>query len=147
MGFEKQYYQISQTEKDLIVFDDDCLLCKTAVRRIVRYDRKRRYYFTSLSSNWKEYLSIDDWSKYSNLDTMFLYSNGRIYHSSTAVVLVVMSLFPFWSFLFRPLLKIPPSVRDNIYRFIAKNRKIFFKSQKQCPLQLFSSAFKNRPED
>lgn len=135
MDFEKQYSQISQTEKDLIVFDDDCLMCKTAVRRIVRYDRKQLYYFTSLNTDWKKRLNLTEWSKYTNLDSMLLYSKGLIYHSSTAVILVAMSLFPFWSFLFRLILKVPLPIRDFIYRFIAKNRKRFFQGLKQCPLE------------
>lgn len=109
------------TDNDnIIVFDDNCLLCNRIVRIIIRYDKNKLFRFTSFNSKFLENHGLSDLQK----STVLLLTNNSILKKSSAVFEIIKKLsFPLnMMIIFRVL---PQSFTDYIYDFIAKHRFIF----------------------
>lgn len=116
--------------KDLILFDGHCNLCNGAVQFIIKRDPKERFRFSSLSWEPAKKL-IDDHPEFSEVDSILLYQNGKLYQKSTAALKIGGKLRGLW-----PVLQvfriIPPFIRDPIYDFIARNRYKWFGKRETC---------------
>lgn len=123
----------SNQESNLVLFDGVCNLCNGAVRFIIKRDSKKIFRFASLQSNVaRSHLSNYRLST-SQLYSIVLIKNNRIYDKSAAVLEIIKDLSGIWpAFYF--FIIIPPFIRDAAYRFISKNRYRFFGKKAECML-------------
>ncbi len=118
-------------EKDIIFFDDICVLCSRTVRWVYRYDRKQRFCFAAVDSDqYRETLATQSGHD-QDIDSIVLKTGDRIYYRSDAVMQIVKKLqFPV-SLLFVFAI-VPRSLRNGVYDWIARNRYRWFGKRSSC---------------
>jgi predicted DCC family thiol-disulfide oxidoreductase YuxK len=128
-----------QSDKILIVFDDLCFICNSAVRFLLKYDFKKKFVFTSFNSSY----FIKNISQYSSdNDSVIVIHDKKIFQKSDAVMLLLKNMiFPFN--LLSVFRIIPLNIRNIFYDFIARNRNKIFPKSNKCNLSLpkYSSQF------
>jgi predicted DCC family thiol-disulfide oxidoreductase YuxK len=109
-----------------VLFDGDCSLCNGAVRFIAKNDPAGRFAFRSLQSSGETRGSTE-------FDTIVLLDYGRRYELSDAVLHIALGLRAPWPLAFAAIL-IPRALRDDLYRWIARNRYAWFGRADVCAL-------------
>lgn len=115
----------------IVLFDGVCNLCNGFINWIIDRDPKKKLVFASLQSEKaKEQLNTF------GFDTLYLNSivvikNGKIYKNSGAVLEIALTLGTPYSLVYAFVI-IPPFLRDWIYKFIAKNRYMWFGVSDSC---------------
>lgn len=122
------------SNKKVILFDGVCNLCNDSVLKVIKYDVKNQFVFTSLQSDIgkeiTEYLGVDT----SKVDSIILYEPSVAYYIKSTAALKIMNDFGgiwkltqlFWIF--------PESLRNLVYDYIAKNRYKWFGKKEACML-------------
>jgi len=118
--------------KKIILFDGICNFCNDAVLRVIKYDTKNQFVFTSLQSDIgkkiTDHLNIDT----SKIDSIILYEPKVAYYiKSTAAIKVMTTFGGVWN-LITVFELIPETLRNYIYDFIAKNRYKWFGKKDAC---------------
>ncbi|WP_294966983.1 DCC1-like thiol-disulfide oxidoreductase family protein [Sulfurimonas sp.] len=117
----------------IILFDGICNLCNGAVNFVIKHDKNNLYHFASLQSDiGQEYLKKFNLSL-NNFDTFILIDENEFYTASTASLMIAKNLSGFARFLY-PLIYIPKSIRDVLYRLLAKNRYSLFGKANVCKI-------------
>lgn len=119
-------------DKKIILFDGVCTLCNNLVIKIIKYDKKDQFVFTSLQSKIgkkiTKYININNL----NIDSVVLYEPNVSYDvKSTAVLKIMNSFGGFWK-VTQLFFVLPESVRNLAYDFIAKNRYKWFGKKENC---------------
>ena len=114
-----------------MLFDGECHLCDGTVQFVLERDKKEQFHFCSLQSErGQAYLKKFDLPT-DQFDNFVLIEGEDFYLRSTAVLRLCKGLpFP-WSFL-SVFLIIPGSIRDFVYRIVAKNRYRWFGKKEAC---------------
>jgi predicted DCC family thiol-disulfide oxidoreductase YuxK len=129
--------------KKIILFDDVCNLCDSAVQFIIKNDKKDVFRFVALQSDLGKriikYLGIDT----QKTDSIILYQIGfAYYYKAEAALLIAKDLGGIYYFisLFTVL---PTSFTNYFYDYIAKNRYKWFGKKDNCiiPSPMFQSKF------
>lgn len=109
--------------KDAIVFyDGDCGLCSFIVQFILKNERREKFMFCSLQSEFAiEFLRKNGYDA-RKLNTLYFLLDSHVYKKSSAAIQIVRFLKPKWWFLLTFWL-IPWFIRDIFYDFIARIRK------------------------
>jgi len=116
---------------DVILFDGVCNLCSNIVQFVIRHDKKNRYKFASLQSEFGQKLIKQFKLSANELNSFILYENGRIYTKSTGALKVAKHLDGSWSLLYGFII-IPKFIRDAVYSYIAKHRYQWFGKKDAC---------------
>jgi len=120
-------------KRNIVFFDGVCNLCNSSVDLIMRKNRKKDIYFSSLQSGFaKEFLAADNIGQ-GDLDTIIYYTGGKFYFRSTAVLKITKKLSGGYKLL-QVFLIVPRFIRDGVYRWVAKNRYRFFGKRDTCRL-------------
>lgn len=121
----------SEQQGSILLIDGVCHLCQNITRYVVEHDRERRFSFAALqSSAGKRLLRVGGFSE-TEWDSFVLVENGRYYTKSGAALRVMKGLGGWRSALYG-LIVIPAPIRDEIYRWIAKNRYRWFGRSEVC---------------
>ncbi len=114
----------------LILFDGVCNLCNGTIDFVLRHDKGKQFRFVPLQSKAgkkvKEKLHLS-----SESDTVIFYFDKKVYTESDAVIEILRFLPAPWKW-FVIVIIIPKSVRDKIYKWIAKNRYKWFGQKQTC---------------
>ena len=114
-----------------VFFDGVCNLCNRGVNFLISKDKKGVLKFASLQSEYAQNVVPKALLNRENLDTIIVYTDGKFYDRSKAVLKLCKVLGGgFYVFLIGYL--IPRFIRDGLYRFIANNRYRWFGTQSQC---------------
>ena len=114
-----------------VFFDGVCNLCNRSVNFLISKDKKEVLKFASLQSEYAQNVVPKALLDRENLDTIIVYSDGKFYMRSKAVLKLCKVLGGgFYVVLIGYL--IPRFIRDGLYRFIANNRYRWFGTQSQC---------------
>ena len=108
----------------LLLFDGDCILCNTTVRKIVQVDREEVFRFLAIQE-FAQFLA-----EAKDIDSVLLVKHGAIYSESDAVI-EAAELLPYPYRLIYPLRWVPEVIRDYFYRLIAKYRYRIFGKEEQ----------------
>ncbi len=121
-------------ERAVIVFDGDCALCSGSVRFVARNDPSGRFRFVAAASELGQsiyaHLGLDpeDW------DSFLLLQGGRAYTRSDASLRVLAGLRRPWPWAANVLSRAPESLRDRVYRLIARKRIHWFGRPTVCAM-------------
>jgi predicted DCC family thiol-disulfide oxidoreductase YuxK len=119
--------------KSIVLIDGVCHLCQGLVRFIIPRDPKAKFLFAPLQSEMAATLMNDAGLKPGSLNTVVLLENGVYYTESAAVLRIARRLrFP-WPMAYLFIL-VPRSLRDALYRYVARNRYRWFGRDEQCLL-------------
>jgi predicted DCC family thiol-disulfide oxidoreductase YuxK len=114
-----------------VFFDGVCTLCNRGVNLLIKHDKKGVLKFASLQSEYAQNVIPKALLDRDNLDTIIVYTDGKFYERSKAVLKLCKVLGGgFYVVLIGYL--IPRFIRDGLYRFIANNRYRWFGTQSQC---------------
>jgi len=121
---------MSEVKKQIIFFDGVCNLCNASVQVILKNDRKARYLFASLQSQFADEF-FETHGYIPAVKSIILYNGKSFYSKSTAVLTIAANLrFPYP--LFVAFRIIPTFLRDPVYSFIAQNRYRLFGKKDSC---------------
>ncbi|WP_281979235.1 thiol-disulfide oxidoreductase DCC family protein [Tenacibaculum mesophilum] len=120
------------SNKKVILFDGVCNFCNDSVLKVIKYDVKNQFVFTSLQSDIgkeiTQYLGIDT----SKVDSIILYEPNVAYDIKSTAALKIMNDFGGVWKLTQFFLIFPESFRNLVYDYIAKNRYKWFGKKDAC---------------
>ncbi len=119
-----------KTQYPLILFDGVCNLCNNTVDFLLKRDRTKQFRFASLQSETGKELK-NKFHIPQETDSIVFVHMGQFYIESEAA-LEIASLLPYpWKV--ASIFKIVPrTLRDKIYRWIARNRYRWFGKRDTC---------------
>ncbi|QNK62007.1 DUF393 domain-containing protein [Pedobacter sp. PAMC26386] len=118
-------------QHSIIFFDGVCNLCTGSVKFVIQRDHKDRFRFAALQSDiTQQYLGPFGLSL-SELSSIILFENGRVYQRSTAALRITRHLSGAWPLLYG-LMIIPAFIRDFVYNEIAKRRYSVWGREESC---------------
>jgi predicted DCC family thiol-disulfide oxidoreductase YuxK len=115
----------------VILFDGVCNLCSSTVQFIIKRDKKNRFLFASLQSEFGESLLRRFNLSTTNFKSFLLYKDGQLYTKSTGALMVVRHLSGAWGLLYS-LILVPRFLRNAVYDFVAGNRYKWFGKKEAC---------------
>ena len=115
----------------ILLFDGHCNLCNTWVQFIVKRDSAGTIRFASLQSPAGRRLLEEHKIDENYIESLVFFEEERFSVSSTAA-LRTLSYLDSWQKHLIFLAVVPRSLRDLVYRFIARNRYKWFGRREQC---------------
>ena len=116
--------------KKIVFFDGHCNLCNRAVQFILKYDRSKKIYLSSLKSDFSQKL-LNEHNISSDMDSIIYFRNGTILTKSDAALYIMWDINGIWrvSHIF---FIIPKFIRDYLYDLIAKYRYVIWGRSDRC---------------
>jgi len=124
--------KITINDHPIIFFDGECKVCNSFINQVFDADKKKKFKFCHLSSTKSDqYLTtLKENGEFE--DTIYALIDGKLLSKSTAVLAIAKELEEYKHFAtlagFIPML-----LRDNLYDFVAKNRKKLGKQTCRVP--------------
>jgi predicted DCC family thiol-disulfide oxidoreductase YuxK len=118
-------------EHPLIVFDGQCVLCSGNAAFVLRHDRARRFRLTTAQSALGEALYRHFRLGVADYETMLLVEDGVLRTESDAIIGIARGLGRPFS-LAATVAFTPRSMRDALYRIVARNRFRLFGRRQTC---------------
>ena len=115
----------------ILLFDGHCNLCNAWVQFIVKRDTAGTIRFSSLQSGAGRRLLEEHKIDENYIESLVFFEEERFSVSSTAA-LRTLSYLDDWQKHLIFLTVVPRSLRDLVYRFIARNRYKWFGRREQC---------------
>ena len=125
----------------IIFIDGDCAICSRSARFWLTRDRTDTVYVSPLQSPLGLEACHQVQQDPEDLDTAIYFEDGRFYQRSTAILRICLQFSLFYRILARLGLWVPVSLRDSIYNFIARHRKI---ANSKLTCQLLPNELKDR---
>ncbi len=119
-----------QANQMIILFDGVCNLCNGFVDFIIRKDTNAVFRFASLQSAFGLKFQEENKALLFGKDTVILVSEDGVFTESVAAIKILSSIKGFGFVRFFKFL--PISFNNLIYRFIARNRYLFFGKRNTC---------------
>lgn len=116
----------------IVLFDGECNFCDASVQFIIARDPKGYFRFAALQSETGEQLKLKHQIPV-NLDSIVVIEDNTVYDSSDAALAICKHLNGLWKgfYMFKI---IPRSLRNSIYKVIAKNRYTWFGKKDVCTI-------------
>lgn len=122
-------------EPAVLFFDGVCNLCNGTVDFLIRRDRRGGLRFASLQSRAAHARLGENVLRMHSLSSVVLMEpDGRLFKESDAVLMALAKLGLGWKILGTLLRGVPRSVRDGLYRWVARNRYRWFGKHASCRL-------------
>jgi predicted DCC family thiol-disulfide oxidoreductase YuxK len=122
-----------ENNKSLILFDGVCNLCNSSVQFILLRDKKDRFRFASLQSDYGQSILKQYNLPTDKFNSLALVENGKIYQKSTGALRIARKLKGLWPMLYGFII-VPPFIRNLVCDIIAKNRYRWFGKKEECML-------------
>ena len=120
-----------ENDKSLILFDGVCNLCDSSVQFILLRDKKDRFRFASLQSDYGQNILKQHNLPTEKFNSLALIENGKLYQRSTGALRIARRLKGAWPMLFAFII-VPPFIRNFVYDLIARNRYRWFGKKESC---------------
>lgn len=117
--------------KPVVLFDGVCNLCNSSVSFIIKRDKKNKFLFASLQSEYAKKHLDDELSNGDNLQSLVLKDGNKTLIKSSAVLTIAKGLSGLWPLAYGFMI-IPGFIRNAVYDLIAKNRYRWFGKRNQC---------------
>ncbi len=118
-------------QKPVVLFDGVCNLCNGAVQFIINRDKKERFMFASLQSDFGQQLLEKHQLNKTDFDSFILLEDEKIYLKSTAALRIYGNLGGLWKASYG-LFIFPAFIRNLVYDLVARNRYRFFGKKDAC---------------
>lgn len=122
-------------KKSIVLYDGVCGLCNRMVQFLLVRDKRDRFSFAALQSDFASTVLRRHGIDPKDLDTVqfiqnYNQANERVFGKSDAIARAAIELGGFWKILGVAGLVVPRPIRDCVYRLVARSRyKIFGKSE------------------
>jgi predicted DCC family thiol-disulfide oxidoreductase YuxK len=124
---------------NIVLFDGLCNFCNTTVLKIIKYDKRNQFKFSSLQSEFgKKMLKLHNMEEDDLSTIVFIKNDQDVYKETTAVIEIIKLLEgkPKILLIFRIM---PQKIRDYFYRVFSRNRYKLFGKKDSCimpPLEI-----------
>ena len=122
-------------DRPIIVFDGKCVLCSGWAQFVLRNDRRKRFRLlpaqTPLGKALYRHYGLDP----DDYETNLLIEDGLVWQKSEGTIRMFERLGLPWSLLAVARI-LPRSIRDRLYRVLARNRLRWFGVRESCLLAL-----------
>lgn len=118
-------------ERDIIVFDGECVLCSGFFQFVAKRDQAGKFSFATAQSQLGTDLYKALGLPTDDFETNLVVVDGQIYQRLDAACAAVRKFGPFWRVLALARY-LPPVIKDPIYFLIARNRYKFFGRYQTC---------------
>ncbi len=120
-------------DKNIILFDGECLFCDGVVQKIIENDKKNVFVFASLQSEIGKKI-IRHIGMPTTTDSIVFYRKGYAYFIKAEAILEIAKHLKGW-YPMLGMLRVFPNALLNIgYSYFAKNRYKWFGKKDQCTL-------------
>ena len=116
--------------KKIVFFDGHCNLCNRAVQFILRFDRSKKIYLSSIQSKFSHEIFTEH-NISSDLDSIVYLRNGKVFIKSDAALNIMWDFNGIWRVSYI-LFIIPKFIRDYFYDLIAKYRYTIWGKSDTC---------------
>lgn len=123
---------MSDTAKDLILFDGLCNLCERTVLFIIKRDRRAHYQFSSLQSDAAKRVLDQHQYVTDPLASVLLLSEGQLHTKSRAALRIARNLDGAWPVFYYLFFWVPAFIADRIYDFVGNRRYKWFGMKEAC---------------
>ena len=120
-------------KKNIVFYDGVCNFCNELVIFLLKHERRNNMSFCSLQSEFAESF-LKDFNVQVNLDTIYYYSNGKVYRRSEVIKKITRNLKPPYLIVSYFLTITPKFIREYFYKFFAKNRYKWFGKKDECQI-------------
>ncbi len=121
----------SLVDKNIIVFDGECVLCNHFFHFVVAIDRKQRFHFLTAQSPAGEILYQHFGLKQGDFDTSLVLVNGELFERMHGFYKVMKIIGLPWSLL-SVFGWLPKVINDFGYNLVARNRYRIFGRREYC---------------
>lgn len=119
--------------KNIILFDGVCNLCNGFIDFVIRRDKEKKIFYSSLQSeSSKPILENFGIIPGGSLYTIYYFKNGRLYDKSTAILTILKDLNTGYKIFAKFCFLFPRRLRDSMYKLISKNRYRLFGEKNTC---------------
>ena len=119
------------TDKPIVLFDGVCNLCNGFVQQMIKLDPQGQFRYTAIQSPAGQQIMESQGLSTSNITTVVLYDQGKVYtHSDVALEIARRLGFP-WNLAYGFII-LPKGFRNVIYDWIARNRYRWFGQKESC---------------
>jgi predicted DCC family thiol-disulfide oxidoreductase YuxK len=123
----------AMAQSPVIIFDGICNLCCGWVQFLMRKDKKMKFRLAAIQSERGQHLLESFGLSNRDTETVIYLKGSQYFRESSAVLEILDDLGGIWKVV-RLLRFIPKSVRDGIYRYLAKRRYRLFGKRSTCLL-------------
>ena len=118
------YEHMNHEHTNIILYDDNCNLCKASVRFLTKHDTKHRLSFVPLNSTESRVALKNVGVNFVQKNTVYFIHQQKAYVKSSAV-LKALSLLRFPVNILSVFIVVPRFIRDYFYGLVARNRTRF----------------------
>ena len=124
-------------DTNVLLLDGDCGLChRLAIFMNKNLDVMKKIKFQPIESSSSKELIQSFPKKQQNMDTVYLYMNGKSYTRSSAAIRCLLFLKWYWKIWFPLIWIVPLPLRNFVYKIIAKYRHRIFSKPEVCSFQI-----------
>ena len=124
-------------DTNVLLLDGDCGLChRLAMFMDKNLDSVKKIKFQPIESSSSQELIQSFPKKQQNMDTVYLYTNGKSYTRSSAAIRCLLFLKWYWKIWFPFVWIVPLPLRNFVYKVIAKYRHRIFSKPEVCSFQI-----------
>ncbi len=124
-------------ETNVLLLDGDCGLChRLAMFMDKNLGSIKKIKFQPIESSSSQELIQSFPKKQQNMDTVYLYMNGKSYTRSSAAIRCLLFLKWYWKIWFPFVWIVPLPLRNFVYKVIAKYRHRIFSKPEVCSFQI-----------
>ena len=118
-------------DETLVVFDGECVLCSANARFVLGHDRHLRFRVTAAQGPLGDALYRHFGLARDDYETLLVLEKGRLLTESDAAIAIAEGLgWPWRAAAIARL--VPRSLRDRLYRLVARNRFRLFGRRSSC---------------
>lgn len=122
---------MTRAEQPIIVFDAMCVLCSANAQFVLRHDNKRHFRLASMQGEVGRALYTKFGIDPEHPETLIVVTGDTALRDSDAVIAIWSELGWPWRALAVARLA-PPSLRDVVYRWVARHRYQLFGKRQTC---------------
>lgn len=124
--------EIVQNNKNIIIFDSNCLICNTFIQYIHKIDVNNYFLFAGFDSSFirKMNISLD------RTTILLITSTGTKIKSEA--ILDIFEILKYHMLAVKILKLLPIKIINTVYDLLSRNRLIFGKNEQSCSIELKS---------
>ena len=124
-------------DTNVLLLDGDCGLChRLAMFMDKNLDSVKKIKFQPIESSSSQELIKTFPKNQQNMDTVYLYMDGKSYTRSSAAIRCLLFLKWYWKIWFPFVWIVPLPLRNFVYKIIANNRHRIFSKPEICSFQI-----------
>ena len=124
----------TELDKNIVFFDEACILCNRSVQFILTSDRSKSIYISPLQSELGKQMMKQINQKTEVFNTILYWDGDKLYKKSSASLRIARDMKT-WVSLMYIFILVPNLIRDGVYNWISRNRFKWFGRTDKCMIR------------